>query len=172
MIAFTIGGAASAFGTVGLSMGEAGQPVSLVAFFTPVGKIDKIKKPDLLPLIDQYSKLAPFDEIVPISALKGDNIETLGLIGVTSTNTVWAGNYGGVYRSSDSGENWEKHGLYQRTEMLSRLRERFSCITFDKRESGDSGGPDVLPGPATYPHWASDSVEVTGLPTKVEKGAK
>jgi pimeloyl-ACP methyl ester carboxylesterase len=37
-------------------------------------------------------------------------------------------------------QNWEKHGLYQRTEMLSRLRERFSCITFDKRESGGSGG--------------------------------
>ena len=29
----------SAFGTVGLSMGESGQPVSLVAFFTPGGKI-------------------------------------------------------------------------------------------------------------------------------------
>lgn len=30
---------ASAFGTVGLSMGEAGQPVSLVGLFTPVGKL-------------------------------------------------------------------------------------------------------------------------------------
>jgi Polyketide cyclase / dehydrase and lipid transport len=30
---------------------------------------------------------------------------------------------------------------------------------------------DVLSDPATYPHWASDSVEVTGLPTKIEKGA-
>jgi trk system potassium uptake protein TrkH len=29
----------SAFGTVGLSMGESGQPVSLAAFFTPVGKV-------------------------------------------------------------------------------------------------------------------------------------
>ena len=29
----------SAFGTVGLSMGESGQPVSLSAFFTPVGKM-------------------------------------------------------------------------------------------------------------------------------------
>ena len=37
-------------------------------------------------------------------------------------------------------ENWEKHGLYQRTAMLSQLRERFSCITFDKPESGGSGG--------------------------------
>jgi pimeloyl-ACP methyl ester carboxylesterase len=37
-------------------------------------------------------------------------------------------------------DNWEAHGLYQRTHMLAQLRERFTCITFDKRESGRSGG--------------------------------
>lgn len=37
-------------------------------------------------------------------------------------------------------ESWETHGLYQRTRMLAQLRERFTCITFDKRESGRSGG--------------------------------
>ncbi|CAN5529594.1 hypothetical protein BH09ACT7_BH09ACT7_12940 [soil metagenome] len=36
--------------------------------------------------------------------------------------------------------NWETHGLYQRTGMLAQLRKRFTCITFDKRESGGSGG--------------------------------
>jgi pimeloyl-ACP methyl ester carboxylesterase len=37
-------------------------------------------------------------------------------------------------------EGWDTHGLYQRTGMLARLRERFTCITFDKREAGRSGG--------------------------------
>jgi pimeloyl-ACP methyl ester carboxylesterase len=37
-------------------------------------------------------------------------------------------------------DGWQTHGLYQRTRMLARLRERFTCITFDKRESGRSGG--------------------------------
>lgn len=37
-------------------------------------------------------------------------------------------------------DGWETHGLYQRTRMLALLRERFTCITFDKRESGRSGG--------------------------------
>ena len=37
-------------------------------------------------------------------------------------------------------DSWNTHGLYQRTGMLARLRERFTCITFDKRESGRSGG--------------------------------
>jgi pimeloyl-ACP methyl ester carboxylesterase len=44
---------------------------------------------------------------------------------------------GGFGASMDS---WEKHGLYHRTRMLAQLQERFSCITFDKREAGESGG--------------------------------
>ena len=42
-----------------------------------LNKIDRIRKPDLLPLIDQYSKLAQFEEIVPIAALTGENVEVL-----------------------------------------------------------------------------------------------
>ena len=42
-----------------------------------LNKIDRVRKPDLLPLIDQYSKLAQFDEIVPIAALTGENVEVL-----------------------------------------------------------------------------------------------
>jgi GTPase len=42
-----------------------------------LNKIDRVKKPDLLPLIDMYSKLTKFEEIVPVSALSGENIETL-----------------------------------------------------------------------------------------------
>jgi pimeloyl-ACP methyl ester carboxylesterase len=37
-------------------------------------------------------------------------------------------------------ENWTEHGLYPRIELLARLRERFTCIAFDRRESGRSGG--------------------------------
>ncbi len=48
------------------------KPVILV-----INKIDMIKKDDLLSIIDEYSKLYPFSDIVPVSALKRDNIETL-----------------------------------------------------------------------------------------------
>jgi len=56
--------------------------LELVAPLSPtkvliLNKIDTIKKPDLLPLIDMYSKLTKFEEIVPVSALSGENIETL-----------------------------------------------------------------------------------------------
>jgi GTP-binding protein Era len=42
-----------------------------------LNKIDKVRKPDLLPLIDRYSKLAQFEEIVPVAARTGENVETL-----------------------------------------------------------------------------------------------
>jgi len=42
-----------------------------------LNKIDRVHKPNLLPLIDRYSKLYGFDEIIPISALKGEGLEEL-----------------------------------------------------------------------------------------------
>ena len=48
------------------------KPVILV-----INKIDKIKKEDLLGKIDKYKELYPFSDIVPISALKNDNVSEL-----------------------------------------------------------------------------------------------
>lgn len=45
--------------------------------FLVINKIDTIKKPQLLPVIDAYTKLYHFKEIMPVSALTGDGIEQL-----------------------------------------------------------------------------------------------
>jgi len=42
-----------------------------------LNKVDRVKKPDLLPLIARYSEAAIFDEIVPVSALTGDGCDEL-----------------------------------------------------------------------------------------------
>jgi GTP-binding protein Era len=42
-----------------------------------INKIDLIKKHNLLPLIEAYSRLHSFESIMPISALYGDGVETL-----------------------------------------------------------------------------------------------
>ncbi len=47
-------------------------PVLLV-----INKIDTVPKGQLLPLIDAYRKICPFASIVPVSALKGDGVDTL-----------------------------------------------------------------------------------------------
>ena len=40
-----------------------------------LNKIDQIAKKELLPIMNRYSRLASFEEIVPISALTGENVE-------------------------------------------------------------------------------------------------
>ncbi|MDA8087295.1 MAG: GTPase Era [Nitrospiraceae bacterium] len=47
------------------------------AVFLLINKVDTIKKVKLLPVIDEYSKLFRFDQIIPISALKGDGVDLL-----------------------------------------------------------------------------------------------
>lgn len=37
-------------------------------------------------------------------------------------------------------DNWRTHGIYRTTRMLDHLAERYTCIAFDRRESGESGG--------------------------------
>ncbi len=53
-----------------LAQGRA--PVILV-----LNKIDRVAKPALLPLIDSWAKKHPFRQIVPVSALQGEGIDTL-----------------------------------------------------------------------------------------------
>ncbi len=45
--------------------------------FLLLNKVDRIRKPDLLPLIDRYSKLHDFADIFPIAALTGEGCADL-----------------------------------------------------------------------------------------------
>lgn len=51
---------------------DARQPVILI-----LNKIDAIAKPTLLPMIETLSRERPFAEIVPVSALTGENVDRL-----------------------------------------------------------------------------------------------
>ena len=53
--------------------------ISLLNEYSPrailaLNKVDRVHKPDLLPLMDRYSKLYGFEEIFPISALSGEGL--------------------------------------------------------------------------------------------------
>jgi GTP-binding protein Era len=45
--------------------------------FLLLNKIDKVQKERLLPLIQEYSKLHEFQEVIPVSATTGDGLEVL-----------------------------------------------------------------------------------------------
>lgn len=47
-----------------------------------INKVDLVKKAELLPVIEEYQKLFPFEEIFPVSALNADDVELL-LDGIT-----------------------------------------------------------------------------------------
>ena len=51
---------------------EMNKPVFLL-----LNKVDSIKKEELFEIINNYKDLYDFDEIIPISALKGDNVDDL-----------------------------------------------------------------------------------------------
>lgn len=45
--------------------------------FLLINKIDTVKKPQVLPVIDAYMALYPFNEVIPVSALEGDGVDIL-----------------------------------------------------------------------------------------------
>ena len=52
------------------------KPVAKPVFLL-INKVDIVKKPEVLPVIEAYSKLYPFSEIIPLSALKSNGIDEL-----------------------------------------------------------------------------------------------
>ena len=45
--------------------------------FLLINKVDIVRKDTILPIIDRYKDLLPFKEIIPISALRGTNLDVL-----------------------------------------------------------------------------------------------
>ncbi|MFQ5789501.1 MAG: GTPase Era [Acidobacteriota bacterium] len=45
--------------------------------FLTINKVDRVEKPSILSVIDDYRKRHDFAEIIPLSALKGDNVDRL-----------------------------------------------------------------------------------------------
>ena len=45
--------------------------------FLLINKVDMVPKGSILPVIDSYQALMDFDEIIPVSALNGDNVDRL-----------------------------------------------------------------------------------------------
>ena len=54
-------------------------------------------------------------------------------------------------------DNWRSQGIYRRLDLLDHLAERYTCITFDKRETGQSGGR------VERLDWADYAVQGKGL---------
>lgn len=45
--------------------------------FAVLNKVDRMKKPELLPILSRYNDTGLFDELIPVSALTGDGVDHL-----------------------------------------------------------------------------------------------
>jgi len=45
--------------------------------FLVINKIDLVEKPNILPVIEKYASMYGFDEVIPVSSLKGENLDDL-----------------------------------------------------------------------------------------------
>src|ERR687892_876024 len=54
-------------------------------------------------------------------------------------------------------EGWSSFGIYERLRLLDHLPERYTCILFDRREAGRSGGRIERVG------WGDYVVQAVGL---------
>jgi GTP-binding protein Era len=58
--------------TLGISDASKSRPMVVA-----LNKVDRVSKPELLPVIEAWTKAHPNSEVVPISAATGDNVEAL-----------------------------------------------------------------------------------------------
>ena len=61
-------------------------------------------------------------------------------------------------------DNWRSQGVYRRLNLLDHLTEKYTCITFDRRESGLSGGRVQRLGWGDYAAQGKGLLEHLGIP--------
>ena len=54
-------------------------------------------------------------------------------------------------------EQWENLGIYKRIKLLNHLPEKYTCILFDRRENGESGGRVET---ITWDHYVRQGVDL------------
>jgi pimeloyl-ACP methyl ester carboxylesterase len=60
-------------------------------------------------------------------------------------------------------DNWRSQGIYRRLDLLDRLATAYTCITFDRRESGRSGGRVERLGWARYAAQGKGLLDSLGI---------
>lgn len=61
-------------------------------------------------------------------------------------------------------DNWTSFGIYERLDLLQNLQQRYTCIAFDRREAGLSGGR------VERVTWGDYEVQAVGLLDHLELG--
>ena len=137
---------------------KARQPVILI-----INKMDLIKKQELLPLMDQYGKEHDFAEIIPISALKGENVDHLVDCLVKYLPE------GGPFYSEDTLTDQSMRALASeiiREKILHKTREEIPYAVAVVIEEFREGSHQALPGAAVGPGGIGGTAAPHGPPDR------
>jgi GTP-binding protein Era len=110
--------------------------------FLLINKVDIVNKGNILPLIDQYKDLAEFKEIIPLSALKGTNVDVL--VKLIFDNLPVAEKLFGDEEVSDQSERFLLAEII-REKLLSHVERELPWVTatyidsIEKREPEEEG---------------------------------
>ncbi len=112
-----------------------GKPTFLI-----INKVDLVRKDMLLPLIEHYKALMDFTEIVPISALQGDNVDEL--VGLTVGCLPQSPPY---YPEDIMSDQIERDFIAEfiREQVFKNTREEIpysSAVVIDEMQERDNGG--------------------------------
>lgn len=105
-----------------------------------INKVDIVRKDKLLPIIDKYKDLAAFKEIIPVSALKGDNLDVLEKLIYESLPAAQK-----LYSDEEISDQSERFLLAEiiREKILNHVREELPFVTavyiesIEKKEQAD-----------------------------------
>jgi GTP-binding protein Era len=143
--------------------------------FLLINKVDIVRKDTILPIIDKYKDLLPFKEIIPISALKGTNLDVLEK---------------SIYEFLPEAEKLYEDGTVTdqtlrfqvaeiiREKLLKRVKEELPFVTAvvvdTMEERKDAGEPDEekeeAGGERERPPSESIETIVSSIPSELETG--
>ena len=108
--------------------------------FLVINKIDLVRKDTLLPLIKRLSALMTFTEIVPVSALQGDNVDEL--VALTANHLPQSPAY---YPEDIMSDQIERDFIAEfiREQVFKNTREEIpysSAVVIDDMQERDNGG--------------------------------
>jgi GTP-binding protein Era len=112
--------------------------------FLLINKVDVVRKDKILPMIEHYKDLLPFKEIIPISALKGVNLDVLERL--IYENLPWADKLYSDEEISDQSERFLLAELI-REKILNHVKEELPFVTavyietIEKKEQADWNTP-------------------------------
>jgi GTP-binding protein Era len=114
--------------------------------FLLINKVDVVRKDKVLPIIDRYKDLYPFQEIIPISALKGDNLGVLEDLIYGALPTAEK-----LYSDEEISDQSERFLLAEiiREKILNHVQEELPFVTavyietIEKKEQPDWKKPGV-----------------------------